>query len=208
MMRLVCLAASFCLSTAAFAAPSVFVTAEPNQSWWRADIQARILGTAVGPVTAAKLTAYIEQTQIYNSYAVCALESVQPDSFVGVDRTTQASIDAYRGQVAWRAEAVAPGGRKILGQSVLFEGCDGEDVKGAALLVTDADTGEILRWQPLGSFTGDDGREKPAWVLFMSPRDEGGDELFSFSHCTECGARTNVYYDVTRRRVYTEYNGH
>lgn len=208
MIRFVSIAAALGLSTAALAAPSVFVTAEKNQSWWRGDIQARILGTAAGPVTADKLSAYIEETQIFNSYRVCALEAVQPDSFVGVDRETQTLIDAYRGQVAWRAEAVAPGGRKILGQSVLFEGCDGEEVEGAALLVTDAATGEILRWQPLGSFTGDDGRERPAWVLFMTPREEGGDELFSFSHCTECGARTNVYYDVTRKRIYTEYNGH
>lgn len=207
MIRFLFAALMLCASTGALAAPSVFVTAEKNRSWWRGDIQARILGTSAGRVSAEKLSDYIEATQIYYSYRVCALEVVQPDSFVGVDRETQTAIDAYRGQVAWRAEAVAPGGRKILAQSVLFEGCDEDGPKGAALLVTDAETGEILRWQPLGTFTGDDGREKPAWVLFITPR-EGGDELFSFSDCTECGARTNVYYDVTRRHIYTEYNGH
>jgi len=206
MVRILWVALLLCVPDAGHAAPSVFVSAEKNQAWWRADIQARILGTSAGPVTAEKLSAYIEATQIYYNYRVCALEPVQPDSFVGVDRETQASIDAYRGQLVWRVEAIAPGGRKVVGQSVLFEGCDSEDPKGGALLVTDAATGEILRWQPLGTFTGDDGTDKPAWVLFLSPRE--GDELFSFSHCTECGAQTNVYYDLTRRHIYTEYNGH
>lgn len=181
--------------------------AEGSQPWWGGTSEARILGKSVGPVTAEKLTAYIEETQIFNSYSVCALEAVQGDTYVGIDRATQADIDTSRPHIAWRAEASAPGGRKILGQSVLFEGCD-DGPKGAALLVTDAVTGEILRWVPLGTYTDEAGREQPAWVLFVTPREDGDDALFSFSGCTECGARTYVYYDVTRRHIYTEYNGH
>ena len=194
-------------ASAASAAPSVFVRADKTEPWASGTVQARILGTSAGPVTAETLSAHIEETQIFYSYRVCALEAVQADTYVGVDRETQAEIDASRPHVAWRAEAIAPGGRKILGQSVVFEGCD-DGPKGAALLVTDAVTGEILLWLPLGTYTDDAGREQPMWVLFMTPREEGDDALFSFSGCTECGARTYVYYDVTRRHIYTEYNGH
>lgn len=183
----------------------MFVRSELGQAWWTRQMDARILGKAAGPVSTKALSAYLDRTMLYSSYAVCSLEPAQGDTFVGIDRATQAEIDATRAQVAWRAEAVTPDGRKVLGQSVVFEGCDEEDPRGAALLVTDSATGEILRWEPIG----DQVREQkcfPAWALFVSPR--GGDELFSYSGCTECGAQTNVYYDVTRKRIYTEYNGH
>jgi hypothetical protein len=35
-----------------------------------------------------------------------------------------------------------------------------------------------------------------------------GDDLLSYSGCTECGDRTYVYFDVTRQKIYTEHNGH
>lgn len=192
-------------SMAASAAPSVFVKGEPNSMWWDGAMTARILGEAAGPVTAKKLSDYIGETMIYHSYRVCALEPVAPDSFVGVDRATQTEIDSYKALSSWRAESVAPGGRRILGQSVLFEACD-DGPRGAALLVSDAATGEILRWQPMGNYTDRSGREVPIWVMFLDSKD--GDELFSFSLCRECGDRTHVYYDVTRRHVYAEHNGH
>lgn len=46
----------------------------------------------------------------------------------------------------------------------------------------------------------------PTWALFLlAPL---GDELFAYSDCSECGARTNVFYDGRRKHVYVEYNGH
>ena len=72
--------------------------------------------------------------------------------------------------------------------------------------VSDSTTNEILRWEPLGEQVGLNGKSYTAWVVFLSPKKS--DELFSYSGCTECGAKTNVYYDVTRKRIYTEYNGH
>jgi len=185
--------------------PSVFVKGEPSRNWWDGTMNARILGKAAGPVTVQKLSDYIGETMIYYSYSICSLEAVGPDSFVGIDRTTQAEIDAYRAMSSWRAESIAPGGRRILGQSVLFEACD-DSPRGAALLVTDAATGEVLRWQPMGNSTDSAGREVPIWVMFLDAKE--GDELFSTSLCRECGDRTNVYYDVARRHVYAEHNGH
>ncbi|WP_447753302.1 hypothetical protein [Sphingopyxis fribergensis] len=190
------------------AAPSVFVKTEPSSMWWDGAMTARILGKAAGPVTTEKLSAYLAETVIYSSYSVCALEPATSDSFVGIDRATQAQIDEYRPHMTWRAESIAPGGRRILGQSVVFEGCDSEDPRGAALLVTDAATGEILRWVPMGNYTDQAGRSVPIWVMFLDARGDGSDELFSTSLCRDCGDRTHVYYDVTRRHVYTEHNGH
>ncbi|WP_132469813.1 hypothetical protein [Novosphingobium sp. ST904] len=187
------------------AAPSVFVKKEPNSMWWDGAMNARILGQAAGPVTVKKLSDFIGETMIYYSYTVCSLEPVGPDTFGGIDRDTQTEIDGYKAQSSWRAESVAPGGRRILGQSVVFEGCD-DGPRGAALLVTDTMTGEILRWQPMGNYTDNAGREVPIWVMFLDPKQ--GEELFSTSLCRECGDRTHIYYDITRKHVYAEHNGH
>ena len=169
-------------------------------------MNARILGRAAGPVTAERLSEYLERELIYGSYRVCSLEAVQSDTFVGIDRATQTEISATLPHVAWRATGVAPDGRRVVGQSVVFEGCGAEDPRGAALLVSDAANGEILRWEPLGRRMVA-GRSVPSWVMFINPK-EGDHDLFSYSYCTECGDRTYVYYDVTRRRIYTEHNGH
>lgn len=208
MLKAMIAAAMLATGTGAAAAPGVFVKTEPGGMWWDGAMTARILGKAAGPVTTDKLSAYLADTMIYYSYKVCALEAAAPDTFVGIDRETQAQIEEYRAHSTWRAESVGPGGRRIVGQSVVFEGCDSEDPRGAALLVTDGATGEILRWVPMGNYTDRAGRSVPIWVMFLDAQDEGGDELFSTSLCRDCGDRTNVYYDVTRRHVYTEHNGH
>lgn len=195
-------------SMAAHAAPSVFVKSQPNDPWWNGTINARITGKAGGPVSAEKLTAYIEETLVFGPYEICALEAVQSDTFIGVDHATQASIEIYRPDSIWRTESVTPGGRRIVAQSVLFESCGDEGPRGAALLVTDAATGEILRWVPAGSYTDRSGREIPIWVLFIDPQEDGGDELFSTALCRECGGATSYYYDERRRHIYYEYNGH
>lgn len=206
LFRFVASMVALAMSAPVAAAPSVFVQSERGGVWWNGQMSARILGRAAGQVTVERLSAHLEEELIYGPYRVCSLEAVQADTFVGIDRTTQEEINATLPHVAWRATGVTSDGRRVLGQSVVFEGCDAEDPRGAALLVTDAASGEILRWEPLGPRVVG-GREAPTWVLFMSPK-EGDHELFSYSHCTECGARTYVYYDVTRRRIYTEYNGH
>jgi hypothetical protein len=193
-------------SVPATAAPSVFVQSERGGVWWNGQMNARILGRAAGPVTVERLSAYLEEELIYGPYRVCALEAVQADTFVGIDRPTQEEINATLPHVAWRAAGVTPDGRRVLGQSVLFEGCDDGDPRGAALLVSDAASGEILRWEPFGERTVG-GASVPTWVMFISAK-EGDHDLFSYSGCTECGDRTHVYYDVTRRRIYTEHNGH
>jgi hypothetical protein len=51
--------------------------------------------------------------------------------------------------------------------------------------------------------------DRPYWFAFLRPNPDKADSmLFSYSSCLECGASTAVYFDVTRKRVYTEYNGH
>jgi hypothetical protein len=169
-------------------------------------MNARILGQSAGPVTTERLSAYLEREMIYGVYRICSLEAVQPDTYVGIDRATQAEINATQPEAAWRATGVTPDGRRVVGQSVLFEGCDPGDPRGAALLVTDATTGEVLHWEPLGERVVR-GVSVPSWVLFLHSK-EGDHDVFSYSGCAECGDRTYVYYDVTRRRIYTEYNGH
>jgi len=203
-MHFVALGSVF-FSVEASAAPSVFIRADPTTPFWNGTAEARIFGKNAGPVSTEAVNAFLSETMIYGLYEVCSLEAVGSDTFVGIDRETQRQIEEYRGSVTWRAEAIAPGGRRLLGQSVVFESCGGE-LRGAALLVTDVATDEVLRWEPLGNGFDAAGGEIPSWVMFINA--SGGDELFSFSGCTECGARTNVYYDITRKKIYTEYNGH
>ena len=207
MLRFLLLPALLLCASVANAAPSVFVKSERNGVWWNGEISARVLGKSAGSTTVEKLNEFIEETVIYYSYAVCSLESVSSDTFVGMDRNSQASIDAYK-PYTWQTHSSAPDGRRILGQIVVFEGCEQGDISGAALLVTDADTGQILRWQPVGYYDTDQDRYQPVWVLFLRPKDNDGEELFSTSMCLECGDRTYLYYDVTRKHVYSEHNGH
>lgn len=185
--------------------PSVFLRAGPTQPWWNGSIEARILRTSAGTISAKQLSDYVAETILYSPYSVCALEAVTGDTYVGLDKATQDQLEQYRPMTTWRVEALTPDGRKVVGQSVLFESCDAE-VRGAALLITDAASNEILRWEIMGDRYDEQGNTHPAWALFLSLKE--GDELFSYSGCLECGARTDVYYDVTRKRIYTEYNGH
>jgi hypothetical protein len=190
----------------AHAAPSVFVRAESGYGWWLREMEARILGKSAGSTTVRKLSDYLAETMLYSPYKVCALESADRGTYVGLDRPTQLEIDETMPNVEFRIEATTPSGRKVIGQSVVFEGCDPEDPRGAALLVTDSATGEILKWEPMGVRYGVQGKSHPAWVMFLYVKED--DELFSYSGCTECGARTSVYFDVTRQKIYLEYNGH
>ncbi len=207
MMTKKLIAAVALLSAAtASAAPSVFVRSESNAAWWIREMEARILEKSAGTVTAEQLTAYLEKTMVYSTYAVCSLAAVQSDTFVGLDQVTRTEIDETKPHVAWRVDATTPDGRRVVGQSVVFEACGEEEPRGAAILVTDAETKEILRWQPIGDQVGLSGKSYPSWVVFLSLGQD--DDLFSYSGCAECGARTYVYYDVTRKHVYTEYNGH
>jgi hypothetical protein len=206
MVKAVAVVALFFMSTPVLAEPSVFVRSESGTAWWDSVMEARIIGQNAGDVTVQKLSNYLAEEMIFSPYEVCALKSVDASVFVGLDKQTQEEINTTLPHVSWRQESKTPDGRYILGQIVLFEGCDEDDPRGAALLATDKITSEILRWQPIGDSIGEKGARVPTWVMFMEPGEDG--ELFAYSGCTECGARTSVYYDVTRKRIYTEYNGH
>ena len=190
----------------AYAAPSVFVRREAGTSWWNGDMEARIIGKKTEGVTAKQLSDFLAETMIYSPYEICSLEPVDASTFVGIDKPTQEDINSTLPHVSWHQLGKAPDGREILGQIVVFEGCGSEEPRGAALLATDKVTSEILRWEPIGDTIGEKGLRQPTWVMFLDSGQDG--ELFAYSGCTECGARTSVYYDVTRKKIYSEYNGH
>jgi len=154
-----------------------------------------------------RLTKYIEATEIFDPYKVCALTPVVSDTYVGMDRKVQDDIARTMRTLEWRVDAVSPDDRRILAQSVLYEACDDRENRGAAVLVTDAQTSEILLFERIGVFTSN---RSPIWTAFLTRPEPGAPDapLFTFSHCTECGAATAVYYDVTRKKLYTVYNGH
>jgi hypothetical protein len=194
------------IASSASAAPSVFVRPAGNGAWWLAEMEGRVLQKAAGPITAEAVSAHILETTIYDVYTVCSLEAVGNDTFVGLDRQSQEEIDLTETAVRWRIDTVTAEGRAITAQSVIYEACDDDEKRGAALLVSDASTNKILRWIPIGPrYVGDD-KIVPTWVLFLLPPE--GDELFGYSGCSECGARTDVYYDGRRQHIYVEYNGH
>lgn len=194
------------VSELSFAAPSVFVRSEKGSSWESTKMDARILGQSAGTVTAKQLSSYIEETFAFYPYEICSIEAVTGDSYVGLDREAQSDIAATLKDVKWHIDSKTPDGRDVMARVVLFEGCIPEEPRGAALLVTDSTTNEILRWETAGDRSDDNGNSYPNWTLFLSPSE--GDELFSYARCTECGDQTNVYYDVTRQKIYTEHNGH
>lgn len=86
--------------------------------------------------------------------------------------------------------------------AVVFEECAGL-LKGAAVLAYDSRTGEVLMFEEVTS------ADRPHWFAFLQPNDgEKSSRLFSYSSCLACGDRTEIYYHVTRRRIYSEYKGH
>lgn len=194
------------IASSVLAAPSVFVRPAGSDAWWLAEMDGRVLQKAAGPISAEAVTAHILETTIYDVYTVCSLEAVANDTFVGLDRQSQEEIDRTEREVRWRIDTVTAEGRAITAQSVIYEACDDDEKRGAALLVSDALTNKILRWIPIDTRYVSDDKIAPTWVLFLLPPE--GDELFGYSGCSECGARTNAHYDGRREHIYVEYNGH
>jgi hypothetical protein len=109
-------------------------------------MNARVLGRAAEPVMVERLSSYLEKDLIYGSYRVCSFQAVQANTFVRIDRATQVDVNATLPNVAWRANGVTPDRRRV----------PSKDPRGAALLVSDAATGEDT---PLGA----DGRPRRRW---------------------------------------------
>lgn len=206
MLRMI-LAVAGLFSATASAAPSVFIPGG-SSAWWTADNgQGRVIGTNASGVSAARLSEYIEATESFYPYKVCSLTAVVQDTYVGLDRKIQDEIDQTVKSAQWRVEGVTPDGRRVLAQSVLYEACDDPENRGAAVLVTDARTNQVLLFERMGVFTSN---KSPIWTAFLrKPEPDDPDPpLLYYSHCMECGAATAVYYDVSRKKLYTEYNGH
>lgn len=187
------------------AAPSVFVQSSKGSAFWNSDKNVgRVLDKQAGPVTAKTLTKYLADNSLFDPFEVCALSAAGKDSYVGIDKEAAAELRQFdeKGWATYRVAATSPNGRSMVGQSILFETCDGT-LKGAAVLAFDAKTGEVLMFKEVTDV------ERPHWFAFVHPKTDKGDSvLFSYSSCLECGASTAVYFDVTRGRIYTEYNGH
>lgn len=211
MLRLVAIILALVVHATVAAAPSVFLRSEPGRAWWNVlNAESRVIGTFAGAVSTAKLSKFIEDTETYNVYKVCALSAVAGDTYVGVDKAIQDEINATLRSVSFKIDARTPNGIPVVAQSVLYEACGDTDNRGAAVLVTNAQTSEVLLFVPMGSFEPTPGVYKPILTAFLSKPEQAAIDapLFTFSSCTECGAATAVYYDVTRRKLYTEYNNH
>lgn len=193
------------VSSAAVAAPSVFVQSVPGSAFWNSEKNVgRVIETQVGPITAKALTKFIAEDRIYYPYEVCNLTGVSRETYVGVDKAAADALAQYdkQGLTTYRVAAKTPDGRPVIGQAVLFESCDG-DLKGAGVVTYDARSNEILMFEEITS------SERPYWFVFLHPNADKSDSmLFSYASCLECGESTAVYFDVTRKRVYTEYNRH
>jgi hypothetical protein len=155
----------------------VFVRAGED-AWYARRMEARVLGKAAGPITTDRLNLFIQRSREYYPFKVCALEPVENDTYVGVDRATQTELDALQRQITWRVTGKTPDGRQLVARSVLFEACDDEELRGAALLVVDEVTNEIMMFHPLGTY-GEGDNSYPAWVILPSPKRT--DEVFGFS---------------------------
>jgi len=192
-------------SVPAFAGPSVFVHSAKGSAFWNSEKNVgRVLEQQAGPVTAKALSKFISDNRVYGEYAICALSAVAKDTYIGVDKEIALELKEFsdKGLTIYRVSATTPDGRPVIGQSVLFESCEG-DLKGAGILTYDARTGEVLMFKELTD------AERPYWFAFLHPNTGRADSaLFSYSPCLECGESTAAYFDVTRKRVYTEYNGH
>lgn len=198
------------IPAAAPAAPSVFVSSASGTAWWISPkIESRVIGTSAGGITAESLSKYIQDNQIYFSYKVCSLAPIASDTYVGVDKTAQEEIDKTHNAIVPEMTVVAPDGAALEVRSVLFEACDDPDNRGAALLVTNAQNGAILAWEPMGTFESGDGATRPIVTIFLSKPSttEPDPPLFRYSHCFECSPSTAVYYDARRKKLYKVYNG-
>lgn len=189
----------------ASAAPSVFVQSAQGSAFWNSEKNVgRVIDKQAGAVTAKALTKYIADNRMYYPYEVCGLSAVTKDTHVGVDKAVAAEMDEYasKGLTTYRISTTTPDGRPVVGQSVVFESCDGK-LKGAAVMTYDARTNEVLMFNEVTN------SEQPYWFAFLHPNSDKADSaLYSYSSCLECGDSTAVYFDVTRKRVYTEHNGH
>ena len=195
-------------ATSAQAAPSVFVPPAQsgmNDSWYQRKIVARVLGKSVGRTSLEHINAFLKEHVIYDTYSVCAVEPVEADTYVGLDKTAEHELLDQQLDATWSLSLTTPDGRDVRVQSVLFEACDGDDRKGAAVLIVDQTTGAVLSWQPMGWWDSENLR--PIWAAFINPKPYDKDALFSYSQCLECSSSTNVYYDVRRKRFYQEYDG-
>jgi len=194
----------------AFASPSVFVRSESGSAWWISSrIESRVIGNRAGDVTAENLSKYIQDNQIYFSYEVCALAPVMSDTYVGVDKAAQDEIDKTRDALAPQIDVMTSDGTRLLVQSVLYEACDDPENRGAALLVTNRQTGDIVMWEPMGTYGTIEGASRPIITVFLSKSSSTDPDppLFSYSHCYECSPSTAVYYDERRKKLYKIPNG-
>ena len=197
-------------SASASARPSVFVHPAAKgapSSWYNLKMDARILGQTAGGVTTAQVNKFIEAHKEFNTYTVCSLEAVGADTFVGLDKVTQNEIDASLKGNLPAFDVTSPDGRKVMVRAVVFEACDGDETKGAAILITDPLSNAVLTWEPMGEWERN-GESVPVWAVFLDNKPYDKDASFSYSLCQECGAVTAVYYDVRRKKFYFEYNGH
>lgn len=181
-------------SSAALSRPVVFVSNKVGNAWWATKPLARPMGKVVDGVSVAALNEYRSANETLPD-EICFAEALEKDSIVGLDRETQQAIDetlaSHKGNPFHRS-STTPDGKQFTVRAAVYQACGG--AVGGAILVIGAD-----RKIKHATFHDDD------LLTFLWPAESPA--LVGASGCFECGDWSSLYYDVTRKRFYWEYEG-
>lgn len=194
MKRLALLLLSLLVGVAPSAAIGAIFIMPGTESWWLSKNVVRIMGKQVDAVPLAAINSYLQQNAAADE--LCFVEGLETAQIIGLHRQTQQHIDATfkrEGTSVFRLTAAIPDGRTVVVRSGIYEECDG--TTGGLVLVYELGTSDIA----LASVTED----QPFNFLFKADRPA----LAGSGSCFECGDWNSLYYDVTRKKFYWEYEG-
>lgn len=174
--------------------PFVFIADKSGYAWWSAKPIARPMSQNVDGVSIAAMNEYRASNETLPD-KICFADPLEVDSIVGLDRATQESIDrsiaAHKGNPFLRS-STTPDGKPFRVRAAVYQTCEG--ALGGAVLVI----GENRKLEH-ATFRDDN------VLTFLWPTDRPA--LVGASSCFECGDWSSLYYDVTRKRFYWEYEG-
>ena len=176
------------------ARPTVFIAGKAGNAWWTNKPVARPMSKAVDGVSVASLNVYRSNHETAPD-EICYVDALEKDSVLGLDRKTQQAIDESLGQHKghpFHRSAVTADGKPFTVRVAVYESCSG--TVGGAILVIGPD-----HKLEHAAFHDDDP------LKFLWPAESPA--LVGASGCFECGDWSSLYYDVTRKRFYWEYEG-
>jgi hypothetical protein len=185
------------ISVAAYAAPAVFVSPKQGHAWWTTQPIVRPMMKSIDGIPLAALNSFRKNVEVM-AQDLCYAEDVKRTTYVGLTRETQAEIDETLSSLKgdpFRQIVTTPDGRRYIARAAIGEECDTKTPVGM-VIIYDAQTRVITDLQ---TYENDP-------FNFLWPAD--GPALLGLSGCFECGDSNSLYYDVTRRKFYWEYDGH